>query len=126
MSITVVHTDNAPPAAGPYSQAIVANGFVFCAGQVGYIPGTPRTVADGGIQGQTRQTLNNLKAVLEAAGSNMDNVVKTTVFLSDINNFAAMNEVYSTFFGGNPPARSTVQVVLPTGLLVEIEAVATL
>jgi 2-iminobutanoate/2-iminopropanoate deaminase len=126
MTRTVVQTDNAPAAAGPYSQAIVANGFVFCAGQVGYIPNTPRHVAEGGIQGQTRQTLTNLKAVLEAAGSSMDNIVKTTVFLSDINNFAAMNEVYATFFGGNPPARSTVQVVLPLGLLVEIEAVATL
>lgn len=125
MSKTVVRTDSAPAAAGPYSQAIVANGFVFCAGQVAYLAGT-RTLADGGIQGQTRQVLNNIKAVLEAAGSSMDNVVKTTVFLSDINNFAAMNEVYATFFGSNPPARSTVQVVLPLGALVEIEAVATL
>jgi 2-iminobutanoate/2-iminopropanoate deaminase len=125
MSKTVVRTDNAPAAAGPYSQAIVANGLVFCAGQVAYLPGT-RTLADGGIQGQTRQALNNIKAVLEAAGSSMDNVVKTTVFLSDINNFAAMNEVYATFFGSNPPARSTVQVVLPLGALIEIEAIATL
>jgi 2-iminobutanoate/2-iminopropanoate deaminase len=125
MSKTVVRTDSAPAAAGPYSQAIVANGLVFCAGQVAYVPGT-RTLADGGIQGQTRQALNNIKAVLEAAGSTMDNVVKTTVFLSDINNFAAMNEVYATFFGSNPPARSTVQVVLPLGALIEIEAVATL
>jgi 2-iminobutanoate/2-iminopropanoate deaminase len=123
MSKTVVKTDNAPAAAGPYSQAIVANGFVFCAGQVAYLPGT-RTLAEGGIQGQTRQTLTNLKAVLEAAGTSMDRVVKTTVFLSDINNFAGMNEVYSTFFGDTPPARSTVQVVLPLGALVEIEAVA--
>jgi 2-iminobutanoate/2-iminopropanoate deaminase len=124
MSKTVVRTDNAPAAAGPYSQAIVANGLVFCAGQVAYLPGT-RTLADGGIQGQTRQALNNIKAVLEAAGSSMDNVVKTTVFLSDINNFAAMNEVYATFFGNNPPARSTVQVILPLGALIEIEATAT-
>jgi 2-iminobutanoate/2-iminopropanoate deaminase len=125
MSKTVVRTDSAPAAAGPYSQAIVANGLVFCAGQVAYLPGT-RTLADGGIQGQTRQALNNIKAVLEAAGSSMDHVVKTTVFLSDINNFAAMNEVYATFFGSNPPARSTVQVILPLGALVEIEAIATL
>jgi 2-iminobutanoate/2-iminopropanoate deaminase len=125
MSKTVVRTDSAPAAAGPYSQAIVANGLVFCAGQVAYLPGT-RTLADGGIQGQTRQALNNIKAVLEAAGSGMDNVVKTTVFLSDINNFAAMNEVYTTFFGSNPPARSTVQVVLPLGALIEIEAIATM
>lgn len=125
MSQSVVRTDNAPAAAGPYSQAIVANGFVFAAGQVAFIPGT-RTLAEGGIQGQTRQALTNLKAVFEAAGSSMDNVVKTTVFLSDINNFAAMNEVYATFFGDNPPARSTVQVVLPLGALVEIEAIAIL
>ncbi len=124
MSKTVVRTDDAPAASGPYSQAIVANGLVFCAGQVAYLPGT-RTLADGGIQGQTRQALNNIKAVLEAAGSSMDNVVKTTVFLSDINNFAAMNDVYATFFGSNPPARSTVQVVLPLGALIEIEAIAT-
>ena len=125
MSRTVIRTDNAPSASGPYSQGIAANGFLFCAGQVGYLPGS-RNVAEGGIQGQTRQTLTNLKAVIEAAGASMDNVVKTTVFLSDINNFAAMNEVYATFFGGNPPARSTVQVVLPLGLLVEIEAVVAL
>ena len=125
MSKTVIRTDNAPAAAGPYSQAIVANGFVFCAGQVAYLPGS-RTLAEGGIQAQTRQTLTNIKAVLEAAGTNMDNVVKTTVFLSDISNFAAMNEVYTTFFGGSPPARSTVQVILPLGALIEIEAVATL
>jgi 2-iminobutanoate/2-iminopropanoate deaminase len=123
MTKNVIQTDKAPTASGPYSQAIVANGLVFCAGQVGYLPGT-RTVAEGGIQAQTRQTLTNLQAVLEAAGSSLDNVVKTTVFISDINNFAAMNEVYATFFGDKPPARSTVQVILPTGLLVEIEAVA--
>ena len=123
MTKNVVQTDKAPTASGPYSQAIVANGFVFCAGQVGYLPGT-RTVAEGGIQAQTRQTLTNLQAVLEAAGASLNNVVKTTVFISDINNFAAMNEVYATFFGDKPPARSTVQVILPTGLLVEIEAVA--
>lgn len=125
MSKTVIRTDNAPAAAGPYSQALVANGFVFAAGQVAFIPGT-RTLAEGGIQGQTRQALNNIKAVLEAAGASMDKVVKTTVFLSDINNFAAMNEVYATFFDNNPPARSTVQVVLPLGALIEIEAIAML
>lgn len=125
MDKSVIRTDNAPAAAGPYSQAIVANGFVFCAGQVAYLPGT-RTLAEGGIQGQTRQALANIKAVLEAAGSSMEKVVKTTVFLSDINNFAAMNEVYAAFFGDQPPARSTVQVVLPLGALIEIEAVAML
>jgi len=125
MSKSVVQTDKAPAAAGPYSQAIIANGFVFCAGQVAYLPGT-RNLAEGGIQGQTRQALTNIKSVLEAAGSGMDKVVKTTVFLSDINNFAAMNEVYATFFGSQPPARSTVQVILPLGALIEIEAVATL
>jgi|FLYN01.1.fsa_nt_gi 2-iminobutanoate/2-iminopropanoate deaminase len=125
MNKTAIRTDSAPAAAGPYSQAIVANGFVFAAGQVAYLPGT-RTLAEGGIQGQTRQALNNIKAVLEAAGTSMDKVVKTTVFLSDINNFAAMNEVYATFFGDTPPARSTVQVVLPLGALIEIEAIAML
>lgn len=124
MSRTVIHTESAPAAVGPYSQAIVANGFVFTAGQVALIPGEGKLV-DGGIQEQTRQALSNLKAVLEAAGSSLGQVVKTTVFLQDMNDFAAMNGVYAEFFGENPPARSAVQVAkLPLGSLVEVEAVA--
>jgi 2-iminobutanoate/2-iminopropanoate deaminase len=126
MSKTVIHTEKAPGAVGPYSQAIIANGMVFTAGQVPLVPGT-KSLVEGGIQEQTRQVLQNVKAVLEAAGTNLGNVVKTTVFLSDMNNFAAMNEVYSTFFPENPPARSAMQVArLPLDALVEIETIAVL
>ncbi|MBZ0287788.1 MAG: RidA family protein, partial [Anaerolineae bacterium] len=115
-----------PAAVGPYSQAIKINGLVFTAGQVGLIPGT-KTLTEGGIEGQTRQVLNNLKAVLEAAGSSLDKVVKTTVFLQSMDDFAAMNAIYATYFSAEPPARSTVEVSrLPVGALVEIEAVALL
>jgi 2-iminobutanoate/2-iminopropanoate deaminase len=124
MSKQVVATDKAPGAVGPYSQGIKANGLVFVSGQVAFIPGT-KNLVEGGIKEQTERTLNNVKAVLEAAGSSLDKVVKTTVFLSDISNFAAMNEVYATFFPANPPARSTVQATLPRAdALVEIEVVA--
>jgi 2-iminobutanoate/2-iminopropanoate deaminase len=124
MSREVVRTDNAPGAVGPYSQGIIANGFVFTAGQGGLIPGT-KTIIEGGIQAQTRQVLENIKGIVEAAGSSMEKVVKTTVYLTDISDFAAMNEVYATFFGEPPPARTTVQVSkLPMGIIVEIEAVA--
>ncbi|MBI1257901.1 MAG: hypothetical protein GC204_10555 [Chloroflexi bacterium] len=124
MSREVVHTEKAPAAVGPYSQGIIANGFVFTAGQGGIIPGT-KTPIKGGIQAQTRQVFENLKAILEAAGSSLDKVVKVNVYLTDINDFAAMNEVYASFFGAEPPARTTVQVAkLPLGLIVEIEATA--
>ncbi len=124
MSKQVIHTDNAPPAGGPYSQAIIANGFVFTAGQVGMVPATGQ-LAEGGIEGQTRQVLENIKAVLEAAGSSLDKVVKTTVFLDDIGDFSAMNAVYATFFTEDAPARSTFEVAnLPVGALVEIETIA--
>ena len=124
MSKQVVATTQAPGAAGPYSQGIVANGFMFVAGQIAVVPGTKDFVA-GGIKEQTAQVLNNLKAILEAGGSSLDKIVKTTVFLSDVNSFAEMNGVYATFFGDNPPARSTVQAVLPrAGALVEIECIA--
>ncbi len=120
----VVSTPNAPQAIGPYSQAIRTDGFVFTAGQIGLEPDTMKLAA-GGVEAQTRQVLTNLKHVLEAAGSGLDRVVKTTVFLTEMANFAAMNAVYGEFFPENPPARSTVAVAgLPKGGLVEIEAVA--
>jgi len=126
MSKTIIKTDHAPAAVGPYSQANVINGMVFCAGQIPLIPGTRDLVA-GGIEEQTKQALTNLKAVLEAAGSSLGQVVKTTVFLSDLNDFAAMNAVYATFFTENPPARSTVQVArLPFDAKVEVECIAVL
>ena len=122
----VIATENAPAAVGAYSQGIIASGFVFTAGQIPLIPGTS-DLREGGIQAQTRQSLNNIKAVLEAAGSGMDKIVKTTVFLADINDFAAFNAVYGEFFPADPPARSTVQAGgLPVGALVEIEAIALL
>ncbi|MBL8153361.1 MAG: RidA family protein [Anaerolineae bacterium] len=126
MTKQVIQTDKAPAAVGPYSQAIIAGEFVFCAGQIALIPGT-RTLAGAGIKEQATQVLKNLQAVLNAAGSSLDQAVKTTVFLRSMEDFAAMNEVYATFFGENPPARSTVQVAkLPMDALVEIECVALL
>ncbi len=120
----VIKSDRAPRAVGPYSVGIAANHFVFTAGQIGLDPASGSLVP-GGIQAETRQALVNLGAVLEAAGSRLDLVVKTTVFLRDINDFAAMNEVYAEFFNQDPPARSAVQVAaLPRGAAVEIEAVA--
>ncbi len=122
----VVRTESAPaPFQGaPYSQAIKANGFVFVAGQVGIKPDVPQPVGDG-IREQTEQTLANLRAILEAAGSSMDKLVKTTVFLTDLGDFQGMNEVYAKRVGDQPPARSTFEVAkLPPGLLVEIEAIA--
>ena len=119
-----ISTNKAPGAIGPYSQAIEAGGFVFTSGQ---IPIDPQTgaFAEGGIKQQTRQSLNNVKAILEAAGLSMRQVVKTTVFLADMNDFADMNSVYAEFFGEPFPARSAVAVkTLPKNALVEIEAVA--
>jgi 2-iminobutanoate/2-iminopropanoate deaminase len=119
-----IQTDRAPQAIGPYSQAIKTNGFVFASGQIPLDPGTMQIV-DGDIRTQTDRVLNNLKAVLEAAGSSIDRVVKTTVFLVDMDDFAEMNEVYATFFGGTKPARSTIQAArLPRDVRVEIEVVA--
>ena len=114
----------APPAVGPYSHAVVANGMVYTAGQVGLIPGT-KQLAEGGVEGQTAQVLENLRAVLQACGSDLDKVVKTTVFLMNMDDFAAMNAVYARYFWRSAPARSTVQVAkLPLGALVEIEVIA--
>lgn len=120
----IVSTEKAPKAIGPYSQAIRTDGLVFTAGQVGFDPATMEFV-EGGIEAQTRQVLTNLKHVLEAADSGLKFVVKTTVFLQDMSDFAAMNAVYAEFFPENPPARSTVAVAgLPKGALVEIECIA--
>ena len=122
----VIHTDKAPAAIGPYSQAIQIGQLLFTSGQVPIDPETG-AIVEGGIQEQARQSLNNIKAILNAAGTNMGVVVKTTVFLQDMNDFAAMNEVYAQFFQEPYPARSAVQVGrLPKDALVEIEAIAQL
>ncbi|MGH9755832.1 MAG: RidA family protein [Blastocatellia bacterium] len=119
-----IQTDRAPQAIGPYSQAIKANGFIFASGQIPLDPATMRVV-EGGIEEQTGRVLDNLKAVLEAAGSSLDRVVKTTVYLADMNEFAAMNEIYARYFGATKPARATVQVArLPRDVKVEIDVVA--
>lgn len=124
MSRRVVATEQAPRAIGPYSQGIQAGNLVFTAGQTGVDPTTGQLVA-GGIVEQTRQALRNVQAILEAAGCSLADVVKTTVFLTDMNDFRTMNGVYAEFFPVAPPARSTVQVsALPLGARVEIEAVA--
>lgn len=120
----IIQTEQAPKAIGPYSQAIKSNGFVFASGQIPIIPETGEFVA-GGISEQTEQVLKNLSQVLEAAGSGLNRVVKTTVFLVDMEEFAAMNEVYGKFFSDEPPARATVEASrLPRGARVEIEAIA--
>ncbi|MBO7668935.1 MAG: RidA family protein [Firmicutes bacterium] len=120
---TAVSTDKAPGAIGPYSQAIKAGGLVFLSGQLPLDPASGQFPA--GIAEQTRQSLTNAASILEAAGSGLDKVIKTTVFLADMNDFAAMNEVYATFFSGAYPARSAVQVArLPKDALVEIECIA--
>lgn len=119
-----VVSPNAPKAIGPYSQAVKVGPWVFCSGQLGMDPETGELVP-GGIEAETRQALTNLQHVLEAAGASLDHVVKVTVFLQDIGDFAKMNEVYSTFFRAPYPARAAVQVAaLPKGARVEIEAIA--
>jgi len=120
----IIATDKAPAAVGPYSQGVRLGDFIYTAGQLGTIPGT-KEFAGPDIESQTRQALENLKAVLEAGGSCLEHVVKTTVFLQDMGEFARMNAVYAEFFPEGPPARSAVQVAaLPLGGRVEIEAVA--
>ncbi len=125
MSRTVVSTRNAPAAIGPYSQAVVAAGsLMYTAGQIPIVPATGE-LAQGDIKVQTRQVLENIRTILEAAGSGLGSVVKTTVYMKDLAEFAAMNEVYATFFPQDPPARSTVEVArLPRDVRVEIDAVA--
>ena len=123
-TLNLVHTDNAPAAIGPYSQAVVTDGWVFCSGQIPLDP-VSGELLDGSVAEQTELVLRNLRAVLEAAGSSMELVVKTTVFLSDMNTFAEMNEVYARHFGDHRPARAAVQAAaLPKFVDVEIECVA--
>ena len=120
----VIATDKGPKAIGPYSQAIRANGFIFISGQIPLDPNTQQMV-EGSIAQQTERVIENLKGILEASGSSLPHVVKTTVFLKDLNDFAAMNEVYGRYFSSHPPARATVEVsALPKGARIEIELIA--
>ena len=119
----VIATDKGPKAIGPYSQAIKANGFIFLSGQIPFDPATSQII-EGDVATQTARVLDNVKAIAEAAGSSLDRAVKATVFLKDMNDFAAMNEVYGKYFSVNPPARSTVEVArLPRDVRVEIELI---
>ena len=120
----VISTDRGPKAIGPYSQAIRANGFIFISGQVAIDPATGKIV-EGDVTRQTARALDNLKAIVEAAGSSLEHAVKVSVFLKDMNDFAAMNKVYVTYFPKNPPARTTVEVArLPLDLRLEIDLIA--
>ncbi len=120
----IVATKHAPAAIGPYSQAILTGGLVFTAGQVPIDPATGKVEAET-IEEQTRQVLLNIAAVLQAAGSSLDEVVKVTVFMTDLDDFSRMNEIYAEFFGSHPPARSAVEVAgLPLGVQIEMEAIA--
>jgi 2-iminobutanoate/2-iminopropanoate deaminase len=122
--IQVIKTDKAGPPVGPYSQAIKANGFVFVAGEKGMDPVTKQMVP-GGVEPETRRTLENIKAILEEAGSSMDKVVSTFVFMTDLKDFSKMNAIYAEYFTKNPPGRTTVEVTsLPAGAHVEITATA--
>ncbi|HEX6941170.1 MAG TPA: RidA family protein [Longimicrobiales bacterium] len=124
MELKPVHTERAPKAIGPYSQAIIAGNLVFTAGQVPLDPATMQMV-DGDVAAQTARVFENIKAVLEAAGASLSSVVKTTVYLKDMNDFGAMNEVYERYFGDHKPARSTVEVArLPKDARVEIDTIA--
>jgi len=121
---SVVSTEHAPGAIGPYSQAIIAGDLVFCSGQLPMDPSTGQLI-EGSIEEQTRRVLDNLSGLLEAAGSSLKHVVKTTIFLADMNDFAAVNGAYGEYFDNEPPARSTVQAArLPRDARVEIEAIA--
>ena len=124
MKREVIHTNNAPGAIGPYSQGIIVGDFVYTSGQIPINPATG--VMETDIKLATKQSMENIKAILEAAGTSLENVVKTSIFLKDLNDFAAVNEVYGTYFTENPPARSCVQVAkLPKDAVIEIEAIAT-
>lgn len=120
----IVPTDQAPKAIGPYSQAVISKGWAFLSGQIPVDPATGQLI-DGDIAAQTARVLENLKAVLEAAGSSLDRVIKTTVYLKDMGEFARMNEVYATYFTADPPARATVEAArLPRDVRVEIDCIA--
>ena len=124
MKREIISTQKAPAAVGPYSQGVKANNLIFTAGQLPLNPETGKLV-EGGVEEQTRQVMKNLAHILEAAGTGLDRVVKTTIFTTDLADFATINQVYGSFFAGDPPARSTVQVAaLPLGARVEIEVVA--
>ncbi len=126
MAYEVIHTDNAPAAIGPYSQAIKAGNLLFVSGQVPFVPATGEIV-EGDVKAQTAQSLKNLQAILKEAGADFSNVVKTTVFIKDMNEFAQVNEVYAEYFGDNKPARACVEVArLPRDVKVEIELIAVL
>jgi len=123
MKKNIVSTDKAPAAIGPYSQGVKAGGFLFLSGQIPLVPESGEMVA-GGIEEQTKQVMLNMEAILKSQGLGLDHVVKTTIFLTDLTQFVAVNDIYGSFFQANPPARSTIQVAaLPKGALVEIEAV---
>ena len=126
MANQVIHTENAPAAIGPYSQAVKAGNLLFVSGQVPFVPGTMEIV-EGDVKAQTAQSLKNLQAILKEAGADFSNVVKTTVFIKDMNEFAQINEVYAEYFGENKPARACVEVArLPKDVKVEIELIAVL
>jgi 2-iminobutanoate/2-iminopropanoate deaminase len=121
----VIATDSAPKAIGPYSQAVVAGDLVFCSGQIALDPATGEFIGAGDVRAQAKRVMDNLAAVLAAAGSSLDKVVKTTIYLTDLGDFGPVNEIYGSYFKAAPPARATVQVAgLPRGAMVEIDAVA--
>jgi 2-iminobutanoate/2-iminopropanoate deaminase len=123
LSNKIGFTENAPTPVGPYSQAVICGDFVFVSGQIPINPKTS-TVVTGGIEAQTAQVMENLKSILESVSLTLEDVVKTSVFLSNLNDFQAFNSIYGKYFGVNPPARSTVQAGLMTGVLLEIDAIA--
>lgn len=120
----IIKTDKAPAAIGPYSQAVKFSNLIFTSGQIPFVPETGQVV-EGDVQAQTRQSLENVKAILESQGTSLDNVIKTTVFIKDMNDFPKVNEIYASYFTANQPARSCVEVArLPKDVLVEIEVIA--